>query len=157
MLSQWSLQTVFIFFHSFLFHGSDFHHSVCQVTYLFFNLSYSAIDSFQYIVYFVCRIVNLCLFLSSISLRRYQKCLTICAYLLFLTPWSILIIIPLNSFSCRLLLHLVVLEFYLFPSSEPLLCHLICLTFCNFGFHSTGSGQQFFLPFALCSLVSEAV
>ena len=87
MLSQQSLQTVFIFFHSFLFHGSDFHHSVCQVTYLFFNLSYSAIDSFQYIVYFSCCIVNFCLFLSSISLRRYQKCLTICASLLFLTPY----------------------------------------------------------------------
>ena len=36
-------------FHSFffiLFHGSELHHSVFQVTYPFFCLSYSAIDSF---------------------------------------------------------------------------------------------------------------
>ena len=36
-------------FHSFffiLFHGSDFHHPILQLTYLFFSLSYSAIDSF---------------------------------------------------------------------------------------------------------------
>ena len=42
-------QAVFISFHSFffiLFHGSEFHHSVFQVTYLFFCLSYSVIDSF---------------------------------------------------------------------------------------------------------------
>ena len=48
MLSQRS-QAVFISFHSFffiLFRSSEFHLSVFQVTYPFFCLSYSAIDSF---------------------------------------------------------------------------------------------------------------
>ena len=48
MLSQRSLR-LSSFFHSFLcilFHGSEFHHSVFQVTYLFFCLNYSATDSF---------------------------------------------------------------------------------------------------------------
>ena len=54
----------FFFFHSFLyilFWGSGFHLSVLQVTYPFLCLSYSAIDSFQYIV-------NLCLFVCSLVL-----------------------------------------------------------------------------------------
>ena len=54
MLSQRLLWlSSFSFFHSFfyiLFRGSDFHHSVLQVTYSFFCLSYSATDSFQCIV-----------------------------------------------------------------------------------------------------------
>ena len=36
----------FFLFLFFLFHGSDFHHSVFHVTYLFFYFSYSAVDSF---------------------------------------------------------------------------------------------------------------
>ena len=49
MLSQWSLRLsslLFILFFFILFCGSEFHHSVFQVTYLFFCLSYSAIASF---------------------------------------------------------------------------------------------------------------
>ena len=50
MLSQRSLRLFsFFFFHSFffiLFCSRDFHHSVFQVTFLFFCLSYSSIDSF---------------------------------------------------------------------------------------------------------------
>ena len=44
LMSHRSLRLSSIFFHSFC--GSDFHHSVLQVIYLFFCLSYSAIDSF---------------------------------------------------------------------------------------------------------------
>ena len=51
-------QDVSIFFHSFiyiLFCGSDFYHSVLQVIYPCFCLSYSAIDSFQcYLSLFCC-------------------------------------------------------------------------------------------------------
>ena len=42
-------ETVLISFHYFffiLFHGSNFHHSIFQLTYPFFCLSYSAVDSF---------------------------------------------------------------------------------------------------------------
>ena len=49
MLSQRSLRlSSFLFFSFFyiLYCGSDFHHSVLQVVYSFFCLSYSAIDSF---------------------------------------------------------------------------------------------------------------
>ena len=49
MLSQRSLRQssfLFTFFLYILFCGSDFHHSVFQVIYLFFSLTYSAIDSF---------------------------------------------------------------------------------------------------------------
>ena len=59
MLSQRFLRLFllsFIFY--ILFCTSDFHHSVLQVIYLFFSLSYSAIDFFQYII-------HLCLFFSS--------------------------------------------------------------------------------------------
>ena len=44
LMSHRSLRLSSIFFHSFC--GSDFHHSVLQVIYLFFCLDYSAIDSF---------------------------------------------------------------------------------------------------------------
>ena len=49
ILSQRSLRLssfLFILFFFILFYGSEFHHCVFQVTYLFFCLSYSAIDSF---------------------------------------------------------------------------------------------------------------
>ena len=49
MLSQRSLRLssfLFIFFFFILFHGSGFHHSVFQLTYPFFSLTYSAIVSF---------------------------------------------------------------------------------------------------------------
>ena len=62
--SPWLSSFFFFFFHSFLyilFWGSGFHLSVLQVTYPFLCLSYSAIDSFQYIV-------NLCLFVCSLVL-----------------------------------------------------------------------------------------
>ena len=48
MLSQRSLRLSFLLFilFSILFSGSDFHHSVFQVIYPFFRLSYSVTDSF---------------------------------------------------------------------------------------------------------------
>ena len=49
MFSQRFFQAVFISLHSFffiLFCSSEFHHSVFQVTYPFFCLSYSTMDSF---------------------------------------------------------------------------------------------------------------
>ena len=54
-------QAIFISFHScfyILFFGNDFHHSVLQVIYPSFCLSFSAIDSFQCVI-------HLCLFFSS--------------------------------------------------------------------------------------------
>ena len=65
LLSQRSLRLssfVFILFFFILFCGSEFHHSVFQVTSLFFCLSYSAIDSFWCIFHFSYCIVHLCLF-----------------------------------------------------------------------------------------------
>ena len=58
-------QSPHFFFHSFffiLFQGSDFHHSVFELTYLFFCLIYSAIDSFYCIFSFGYYIAYLCLF-----------------------------------------------------------------------------------------------
>ena len=58
-------EAVLISFHSLffiLFHSRDFHRSVFQLTYSFFGLSYSAIDSFQSIFHFSYFIVYLCLF-----------------------------------------------------------------------------------------------
>ena len=43
-----------------LFYDSDFHHSIFQLTYPFFCLLYSAIDSFWYTFYFNYCIVHLC-------------------------------------------------------------------------------------------------
>ena len=72
MLSQRLLRlSSFSFFHSFfysLFRGSDFHHSVLQVTYSFFCLSYSATDSFQCIV-------PLCLCLALVDRASLSKAL----------------------------------------------------------------------------------
>ena len=49
--SLWLSSSFFFLFHI-LFCGSDLHHSVLQLIYPFFCLSYSAIDSFRYIVHF---------------------------------------------------------------------------------------------------------
>ena len=69
MLSQESLRPSSFFFLSLfyiLFCGSDFHHSVLQVTYLFFCLSYSAVDSFQCIIHLL---VNIFCIISILFLR----------------------------------------------------------------------------------------
>ena len=53
------------YFHSFYFIlllGSYFHHFVFQLTYLFFCLSYSVIDSFYCIFHFSYCVVHVCLF-----------------------------------------------------------------------------------------------
>ena len=58
-------ETVFNSFHSFFFIlllSSYFHHSVFQLTYSFFCLSYAAIDSFYYIFHFNYCVVHLFLF-----------------------------------------------------------------------------------------------
>ena len=51
---SWNVFFFFFFLHPFfyiLLCGSDFYHHVLQVMYPFFCLSYSAIDSFQYIIH----------------------------------------------------------------------------------------------------------
>ena len=92
-------QAVFISFHSFfyiLFCSSDLHHFVLQVIYLFFCLSYSAVDSFQCII-------HLCLFFSSSrSLVNISCIFSIFASILFPRSWITFTIIILNSFSGRL-------------------------------------------------------
>ena len=78
-------ETVLNSFHSFFFIllcGSYFHYFIFQVTYPFFCLSYSAIDSFS----------------SSRSLLNVSCIFSI----LFPRFWIIFTIIPLNSFSGRL-------------------------------------------------------
>ena len=62
MLSQRSLRLsyfLFILFFYILFCSSGFHHSVLQVIYPFFCLSYSAIDSFYILFISVCSLVLL--------------------------------------------------------------------------------------------------
>ena len=57
MLFQRSLRLSSFFFYI-LFCDSDSHQSILQITYLFFCISYSAIDSFQCIVHlFVCSLI----------------------------------------------------------------------------------------------------
>ena len=76
-----------------LFCGSDFHHSVFQVTYLFFCLRYSATDSFKCIV-------HLCLFFT--SSRSLENIYCIFSIFFFQRSWIIFTIIILNSFAGRL-------------------------------------------------------
>ena len=133
ILSQRSVRIVFISFHSFffiLFCGSEFHHSAFQVTYPFFCLSYSAIDSFQRIlISFIVLFIIVCLpFRSCRSLLEVSCIFSI----LFPRFWIIFTIIPLNSFQvdCLSPLHLVVfLGFYLFPSSGTYFYAVILSTF----------------------------
>ena len=105
MLSQKSLRLssfVFILFFCILFHSSDFHHSVLQVTYLF-CLSYSTIGAFWCIFHFRHGIVRLCLFFSfSRSFKNISCIFLILAFILFLRSLIIFTIIILNSFSGRL-------------------------------------------------------
>ena len=108
---------LFILFLYILFCNSDFHHSVLQVIYPFFCLSYSAIASFQCIILFICLFFLIsCRYLVNIS------CLfSIFASILFPRSWIIFTIIMLRFFSledCLSPIHLVVfLGFYLVPSS----------------------------------------
>ena len=92
MLSQQSLKMSPFFFHTFFYMllcGTNFHHSLFQVTYLFFCLSYSAIDSCWCIIH-LCLVFSFSRFLVDIS----------CIFsILFLRPWVIFIIIILNSIS----------------------------------------------------------
>ena len=92
MLSQRSLRLSSFFILFSVFCSSDFHHSVLQVTYPFFCLSYSAIDS---LVHYSA----VCLFFSSYrSLVNIYRIFSI----VFPRSWIIFTIIILNSFSGRL-------------------------------------------------------
>ena len=96
MLSQRSLMlsSFFVCFHSFFYIlscGSDFHHAVLRVPYLFFCLSYSATDSFW-------RIIHLCLFFSSS-----RSLVNISCIFSILRSWIIFTVIILSSYSGRLL------------------------------------------------------
>ena len=94
-----------------LFCGSDFHHSVFQVTYLFFCLRYSATDSFKCIV-------HLCLFFT--SSRSLENIYCIFSIFFFRDPessslslfWILLLEDCLSPFHL-----LVFLGIYLIPSS----------------------------------------
>ena len=98
MLSQRS-ETVLNSFHSFFFIllcSSYFHYSVFQVTYPFFCLSYSAIDSSrEFLISFIVFITVCLLFSSSRSLLNVSYIFSI----LFPRFWIIFTIITLNSFS----------------------------------------------------------
>ena len=87
-----------------LFCGIDFHHSVLQDIYLFFCLSYSALDSFQCIIHFYL------FFCSSRSLVNISHIFLIFSSILFQRSQIIFTIIIPNSFSGRL------------PISNPFSC-----------------------------------
>ena len=108
--------TVLISFYSFffiVFHGSDFHQSVFQLTYSFFCFIYSAIDSFQCIFHSTFYVVHL-FFKSSNSLLNISCIFSVCASILFLRSWIIFTIITSNS--CLFPFHLVVLLGFYFVS-----------------------------------------
>lgn len=65
--SESVLITLFIYIFI-LFHSRDFYYSVFRVTYPFFCLSFSAIDSFQCIFHFSYYIVQFCLYVLQFSL-----------------------------------------------------------------------------------------
>ena len=68
-------ETVLISFHPFffiLFHGSDLRHSVFQLTYSSFCLSYSIIDFFQCMFHFNYCIVYPCLYFIPILLKSLE-------------------------------------------------------------------------------------
>ena len=110
ILSQRSLRLSSIFFYSFSFillFSSQFHHSIFQLTYPFFYLSYSAIGSFQNIFNFNNCVIYLCfLIISSMSLVIVLTVLNAsCIFsILFSSLWSIFTIIIMNSLSGRLLI-----------------------------------------------------
>ena len=102
ILSQRCLKlSSFIFF--LLFRGSDFYHSVFQLTYLFFCLIYSVILSSMFFISIIVLFNSVFLFfISSSSLLNISHVLWVCASIIF--PWSCIIftIITLNSYLCRL-------------------------------------------------------
>ena len=97
MLPQRSLRLSSFLFILFLYSALwQWFPSVSQVTYLFFCLSYSDVDSFSYII-------HLCLFFSSSrSLVNFSCIFSIFASILFPRSWIIFTMIILNSFYGRL-------------------------------------------------------
>ena len=97
-------ETVLISFHSFffiLFHGSEFHHSVFQVTYL--SSASVILLLFPSNVFFISVIVlfiSVCLFFN--CSRSLLHLLDLCIHFFFPRSWMIFTIIILNSFSGRL-------------------------------------------------------
>ena len=128
ILSQRSLESILNFF-LFLFLYSIlqqyFHHSLLQLTYLFFCLSYCTIDSFQSIFNFNNCAIHLCLLILYFFcvLGSCINCVDGFFYFLHSTfkAWNIFIIIILNSFSGSLLKQFPLrlfglVSFYLVPS-----------------------------------------
>ena len=144
------LSSFFFFFysHSFLwilFCSSDFHHSILQVIYPFFCLSYSAIDSSL----FVC---------SLVLLGLWQTFLASSLFFFFLRSWIIFIIIILNSFPGSLPIST---SFSCFSGvlSCPFiwditLCLFIMINLLGCGFRSGSRGLVVLVSF-VCPLVEE--
>ena len=106
MLSQRSLRLLNSF-HSFFFIllcSSYFHYFIFQVTYPFFCLRYSAIDSFYRIFNFrFLSFIFVCVFFNSSRSLLNSSCIfLIFASILFPRSWFIFTIITLNSLSGRL-------------------------------------------------------
>ena len=152
----YTLPNVLNSFHTFFFIllcGSYFHYIIFQVTYLFFCLSYSAIDSFQRILNFIYCAVYHCLF----ALNSSRSFLNVTCIFSILYPrfWIIFTIITLNSFfqvDCLFPLHLFgLVGFYLAPSSAVhFSVFLFCLTYCVWGL--LFEGCRFIIPtvFGVC-------
>ena len=121
----------FIFKIIILFHDSVFHHSVFQLTYLFFCLSYSAIDSFQCIFYFSYYMfisASLC-FSSSKSFKNISCSILVGAFLFFLRYLLSLLWSFLRYSSYLDFPYLFFLDFILFLHRVPNLCHLVLSNF----------------------------
>ena len=89
---------LFILFFFILFHGSDFSHSVLQLTYSFFCLIYCAIDSFKYTPHFIYHILQLCLdVLHIFSLLKISYSFFLCPSILIPSSVIIFMIIVLNT------------------------------------------------------------
>ena len=118
-------EAVLNYFHPFFFillFSSYIHHSVFQLTYLFFCLSYYATGFFQSIFNFSNCVMNICL-LILYFFNVLGDCLTmliVSCIFSFLLPslWNIFSTIILNSLSGRLLISssfIALVSFYLVP------------------------------------------
>ena len=131
--------------------GTDFHHSFFQVTYLFFCLTYSAIDSCWCII-------HLCLFFS---FSRFLVDISCIFSILFLRSWIIFIIIILNSISGILPLSTSFIHLFIYFSCSLILS--LPLGYNSLFFHTDWLSLVWFLfplwdavlAASVCPLVDE--
>ena len=131
ILSQRSLESIFSFFLFLVLYSilqQYFHHSLLQLTYLFFCLSYCTIDSFQSIFNFNNCAIHLSLLILYFFyvLGNCINCVDGFFYFLHSTfkAWNIFTLIILNSFSGSLLISSSFIW-----SCEFLPCSFICAIF----------------------------